>query len=221
MKTILSQEYENYELLWSSCFNSQSCVNEVMEELEDQISLCRVDQIWAVNQTFNKSCLEGIKHFGTFDGFTYMASDSFFSDKETLSKMARRLKDPTNGIIYPEIDNDSGLYWHLNFPEEKSLWEVYDQKQDIIIPLGATGNLHVAIFSRKILEEFGRPLVDLFTSYCSESIFTFVVAAIKQKMIICNDILVHHRDKKDIKNEKVESVDGQTKAYGARLGSHF
>ena len=207
MKTILSQEYENYELLWSSCFNSQSCVNEVMEELEDQISLCRVDQMWAVQQTFNKSIREGIKNFGKFEGYLYMASDCFMSDPQSLSKLSKRLKEPTISIISPEINNDSGLYWHLNFPEEKSLWEVFNQKQDLVMPMGATCNLHCMLFSHRIYEVYGNILPDLFCSYCGETIFNSLVAAIKQKFVITNDLVVNHRDKKDTRSQPVESVD--------------
>lgn len=221
LRSVLSQHYfktGRVEIVWSSCYNSQICREEVMEELEDKISACFIDHKWAVNQTFNKSCLEAVKYLGEFDGFLYMASDTFFAKEDlgSLERLVLRLNEPKNGIIYPEVDNDSGLYWHLNFPEEKQLWEVYDRnKGDLILPLGATGNLHLAIFSSQLLQQFGQILPDVFVSYCTETIFSYLAASIGQRMIITNDVIVHHRDKKDVRGESVQSVDGQTKAFGA------
>lgn len=217
IKSILEQEYDNFELIWSSCFNSQACINEVMEELDGEISLCVINEKLSVQQTFNKSCREGMKHFGNFDGFIYVACDILFpeTDSKILLKLSSRLNDPENGIIYPEINNDNGYYFWFDFPEEENLFDHFGKDKDFIVPIGCTANLHCALFSKKLFEEYDNVLNDTLVSYCGESIFHSLVAAIKQKFIITNDCLVYHRDSIDIRGQKVENVDGHTKVFGA------
>lgn len=209
IKTILNQDYDNFKIVVSSCFNSQGCINEVLEELGDKISINIVNHRFAVQQSFNKTVNDSIRHFKKFfDGYLYVASDVFFGEeKDNLEKLSRRLENKYNGITSPEVNNDSGLYWWLNFPEEKSLFEIYGKDKDFVMPVGSTCNMHCMLFSDKIRQEYGNILPDIFTSYCGESIYSFLVAAINQKFVITNDVLVNHREKKDIRGQVVESVD--------------
>ena len=145
-----------------------------MEELEDQINFSRIDEKLSVQQTFNKSCSEGIKNFGNFDGFLYVACDIIMNDRGTIRKLSDRLNDPFNGIISPEINNDSGYYWWFNFPEENNLFDFFGRGQDFIVPIGCTANLHCALFSNKILQEYGNILNDTLVSYCRRNYLSFI-----------------------------------------------
>ncbi len=201
--------------MWSSCFNSPGNRQQVLDELGDKISLSIVDFKFAVQQSFNFSVIKSIENFGEADGYLYVASDILLEDKNTLKKLSIRLKNKENGIISPEINNDNGYSWWFDFPEDKNIFDIFDKSKDFIVPLGATANLHCALFSNKIYKEYGNILPDIFTSYCGESIFNSLVSAIQQKFIITNDIIAIHRDKQDVKGQSIANVDGQTKVFGA------
>ena len=116
-----------------------------------------------------------------------------------------------SGIVSPEIDKDNGYFWWFDFNEEQNIWDVFGREKDFEVPLGATANLHCKIFSNKIYKEYGNVLPDIFVSYCTESVFSFLTAAVKQKFIIANDVLYYHGENKGVHS----GADGQTLAYGA------
>ena len=141
----------------------------------------------------------------------YVASDVNFSDeKSSLRKLHARLKDPEVGIISPEIDRDNGYYWWFGFDEKENIWDVFGRDKDFVVPLGSTANLHCKIFSNKIFKAYNRILPDIFVSYCTESTFSFLAAAVKQKFIIANDVTYEHGSD----NELHQGLDGQTQAFG-------
>lgn len=214
--SILEQTHENKKIIWSSCYNSQETIQEVVNYFGDKISVNIINHHLAVNQTFNHSVMAGNKLFGDFDGYMYVAGDvKFNEDQDSLSRLASRLENEENGIISPEIDNDNGYYWWFNFEEGKRLFEVFDSNKDFVVPVGATSNLHAKIFSSKIYKEFGTILPDIFVSYCTETIFSFIAASIKQKFIITNDVIMNHR------TGQISSPEGNCQAYGGNWDTLF
>ena len=212
IRSILEQNYDDMKLVFSGDHIPPSTFKKLYDEFGSDISYCFTNEKLAVNQTFNHTVLKSVEAFGEFDGYMYVASDvSFSEDKGSLARLASRTSNPINGIISPEIDRDNGYFWWFNFDESKSLWDVFPRDEDFVVPLGATANLHCKIFSKKIFNEYGRPLPDIFVSYCTESIFSFLAAAVGQRFVIANDVLCHHGEKKGVH----EGLDGQTLAFGA------
>ena len=212
IKSILNQKFEDKKIVFSGNHIPPAILKKVYDEFKNDISYCLTNDRLAVNQTFNHSVLKSVDAYGDFDGYMYVASDvSFSDDLESLGRLNERLKNSENGIISPEIDKDNGYYWWFNFDESKNLWDVASRDKDFAVPLGATANLHCKIFSNKIFKEYGRPLPDIFVSYCTETIFSFLCAAVKQKFIITNDVLCYHGEKTGVH----QGLDGQTLAFGA------
>ena len=212
INSILNQNFEDKKVIFSGCLISRKTFEKVYSVFKDRISYYLTDEKLAVNQSFNHAVLEGINKFGEFDGYVYMASDvKFTDDLESLTKLNKRILDQENGIVSPEIDRDNGYYWWFDFPEDKNIWEVFGREKDFVVPLGATANLHCAVFSNKIYKEYNRVLPDIFVSYCSESSFSFLAAAVKQKFIIANDVTCNH----GVNEGPHHQLDGQTQVYGA------
>ena len=212
LKSVLNQNLKDKKVVFSGCFTSPSTFRKVYEEFGKDISYCLTNKKLAVNQTFNLAVQKGVEQFGEFDGYMYVASDVTFSeDSDSLSKLHDRILNSENGIVSPEIDKDNGYFWWFDFEEEQNIWDVFGREKDFTVPLGGTANLHCKIFSNKIYKEYGNVLPDIFVSYCTESVFSFLTAAVEQKFIIANDVLYYHGENKGIH----DGADGQTLAYGA------
>ena len=212
IKSIMRQDLQEKTVIFSGCSLSKNTFKEVYKEFGNKISYHLTNDKLAVNQTFNHAVLKGVEAFGEHDGYMYVASDVNFSDdKGSLERLHKRLEDPGNGIISPEIDKDNGYYWWFGFEENENIWDVFGREKDFVVPLGSTANLHCKIFSNKIFKEFGRPLPDVFVSYCTESTFSFLAAAVQQRFIITNDVLYKHGADDGLH----QGLDGQTQAFGA------
>jgi len=98
-------------------------------------------------------------------------------------------------MVSAQTNNDTGYHQNLGIgddvDDESFNWKLF-QNGDFIIPVGKAVNLHVQIFSNTIQQYYGRCWPDIFASYCSESVFSFVCAAIKQKWVISKDVIAHH-----------------------------
>jgi len=212
INSILRQNFVDKKVIFSGCFISQETFRKVYQVFGDKISYYLTNEKLAVNQSFNHAVIQSVKKFGEFDGYMYVASDvKFTDDLDSLTKLNNRILNDQNGIVSPEIDTDNGYYWWFDFPEDKNIWEVFGREKDFVVPLGSTANLHCAVFSNKIFKEYGRVLPDIFVSYCSESSFSFLAAAVKQRFIIANDVLCNH----GVNNSRHHQLDGQTQVYGA------
>ena len=212
INTILNQDFNDYKLVFSGCLIKQETFEKVYATFGKKISYYLTNEKLAVNQSFNHAVLKGIEEYGEFDGYMYVASDVRFSDdRSALSKINARIVESQNGIVYPEIDHDNGYFWWFDYPEDKNIWEVFGRDTDFTVPVGKTANLHCAAFSKKIVQTYGRPLPDIFVSYCSESSFSFLAAAVQQKFIIANDVLCHH----GMNQGPSHQLDGQTQVFGA------
>jgi len=212
IKSILNQNFKDKKIIFSGNNIPPSIFKKVYSEFRNNINYCLTMKKLAVNQTFNHSILKGVEAYGEFDGYMYVASDvSFSDDADSLKKLHDRVLDPTAGIVSPEIDRDNGYFWWFDFEQQQNLWDVFDRRSDLTVPLGKTANLHCKVFSNKIFKKYGRVLPDIFVSYCTESIFSFLCAAVKQRFIIANNVLCHHGENKGTHS----GLDGQTLAFGA------
>jgi hypothetical protein len=211
IRSILDQDLEDKKVILSGCYLKKTTFEKVYEEFKDEISYYLTNENLAVNQTFNHSVLRGVEEFGEFDGYMYVASDvNFSADKNSLSRLHDRILNSENGIVSPEINKDNGYFWWFDFEEDKNIWDVFGQDKDFVVPLGATANLHCKVFSNKIFKAYGRILPDIFVSYCTESSFSFLAAAVKQKFIIANDVKYNHGPDDGVHH----GLDGQTQVFG-------
>jgi len=119
------------------------------------------------------------------------------------------------GMTTAQVDNDMGWCWFGLAESTKPIL-----LQDALIPVGLACNLHCQIFSDDLLKEYGRLMPDIFRSYCTESVFSFLNAAIKKKWIISSKVRVHHAfNVPDGQPDNGDGIDGHSSGFKAPPGT--
>ena len=182
--SILNQNNEDYQLVISSCMNTSNDIDRLRQEFGNDIFYNIINEILPVNATFNHAVLNCVKHFGKFNGYLYIDSGVHFDKKDILT-IAQEKYDPNKfSMVTLPTENDMGFegWFGFDFPEK-----------DFIIPAGGACNLHAQIFSHDIYETFNERIwPDIFASYASESVFSFLNACVHKEWLVISDIKLLH-----------------------------
>jgi hypothetical protein len=214
IKTINEQSFKNYKLVVSACKNSELQLIKIKNNCKvDMIN--SIDDVLPVNITFNDSVRESIKQFGKFEGYIYLDSGIMFTDVNQLEKLINLYESGNYGMVSAQVDNDFGWCWFgLNEYAKPIL------QKDLIIPIGRACNLHCQIFSKDIFENYGNIIPDIFRSYCTESVFSFINAAIKKQWIVSADVRVHHAfNVPSGRPDDGDGIDGHSSGFRAPPGT--
>tara|TARA_R110000824_G_scaffold30225_2_gene99739 strand:+ start:2101 stop:3063 length:963 start_codon:yes stop_codon:yes gene_type:complete len=186
IKTINNQNFTNYKLAVSSCKNSDEQIQKILDNCRIDF-VNKIDDILPVNITFNDTVRECIKQFGEFEAYLYLDSGIKFTNENQLSDLIDTYESDNCGMVSSQVDNDFGWCWFgLNEYSKPVL------AQDVLVPIGRACNLHCQLFSKEIFEYYGNVIPDIFRSYCTESVFSFINAALKKRWIISSKVRVHH-----------------------------
>lgn len=194
--SILLQSDPDIDIVVSGCCINQQTKDQLYAEYADKgVKFCWIDDRYPVPVTFNKTCLEMDKQFGPYIGFLYVDSGIIFTSNNDIENMRDVMNSGPYAMVASRVSHDDGAYqwfglgtWHNDFSQHDSFFQ-----DNFVLPIGKAWNLHCQIFHRDLLEYYSNLYTDIFKSSCSESVFTFICAAIKRKWIICKDVLVHHR----------------------------
>ncbi len=206
LNSILAQQFDGMRVVISDCLSSEKTRNTLKYVYGNDISYNFIDEKLPVNVTFNHSVLEGVKKFGEFEGYLYVDSGVHFVHNKQIQLLYNLVKSDPYGMVSARVDQDSGYGLVFGFGKfEGDTSEDYKlfENGDFVIPIGKGVNLHAQIFSNSIYKEYGRVWTDIFSSWCSESVFSFICAAIKQKYVISKDVIVSHH----------QNVDGQSSGF--------
>jgi hypothetical protein len=186
INTITSQTYTDYKLVVSSCLNPPDQIEKLKNSCNiDLINV--VNEVLPVNITFNQAINVGVEHFGMPKGILYLDSVVKFTTDNQLDMFVRLFEAGNFGMASAQVDNDMGWCW-FGLPYRAVV------KDNFIVPMGRAINLHCQIFHADIYKEFGGVMPDIFKSYCTESTFSFLNAAIGKEWVVSGDYLkVHHR----------------------------
>ncbi|MAR66583.1 MAG: hypothetical protein CL833_04955 [Crocinitomicaceae bacterium] len=201
IESILNQDIDNSRVVMSSCLNSDGVRNQVKNHFGDRISYNFIDDILPVNVTFNHSCIKAREEIGDFEGYTYVDSGITFTKIDDMSKLYNLFKKDDYGMVASRTSTDSG--YSLWFDLGEGLWDTSQdyklfEKGDFVIPVGKTVNLHVQIFAKKLFDYYGFLVPDIYAGYCTESVFSFLCAALKTKFVVSSDVIVDHLHQMDI-----------------------
>lgn len=205
--SILQQEGVDTSVVISGCWTSHHIKMQLMESFLDTVSYLWVEDILPVNVTFNLACLRDYEKFQEEygeenEGFVYIDSGCKLPDKYTLAKMVNSFQNGPFAMVAAQTDTDSGFRSWLGVDRFES---------DHIIPLGRACNLHCQFFSLELFRQFGKRCIpDIFASEATESVFSFLCAAIQKKWVICGNTLVNHS----------HGMDGPSSGFGHRGWSH-
>jgi len=189
INNLLAQNQEGMRVIISSCMNSEEDRNSLRDTFGDKLSYNFIDETLPVNVTFNHSVREGIKSFGEFEDYLYIDSGCIFNSADDVRNLYSLHVSGSHAMTAALTDTDSGiLEWFGQYPSPD-----FFSGSDKVIPVGKTINLHVQLFSNDILQTYGNIIPDIFASYCTESTFSFLCAAIRKQFIVSKDVVVHHQ----------------------------
>ena len=201
IRSLLDQDLDNFRVVVSSCLNSDSGRRYLIDNLGDSVSYNFIDETLPINVTFNHSCLKGREEFGDYEGYVYVDSGITLKTQSDLSNLYNLFKRDDYGMVSGRTDSDSG--YSLWFGLGEGLWDTSEDHKlfdggDFVIPVGKTVNLHFQIFGKKLIDYYNFLMPDIYAGYCTESVFSFLCAALDTKFAVSKDVIVEHIHQMDI-----------------------
>lgn len=159
-----------------------------------------IEELYPVNVTFNKTVMDCVERFGKFDAYIYQACDVTMKTEDTYNGLFECLEaSKSTALVAAQIDTDSCYAYGLKLgggrhviDDERARYEMFKDGKDYVVPSGRACAAHLLMFGHDILEYYGKLLPDLFASHCTESVFSFLCAAIKRHWIISKDYHISH-----------------------------
>jgi hypothetical protein len=159
-----------------------------------------IDELYPVNVTFNKTVMDCVDRLGHFDGYFYQACDVSMTNNDIYQGLFSSIKsNPSTALLAAQIDIDSCYAYGLKLgggrhgiDDERARLEMFKDGTDYTVPVGKACAAHLLLFTHDILEYYGKLLPDLFAAYCTESIFSFLCAAIQRNWRISKDYRIAH-----------------------------
>ena len=193
LSTIFQQQHIDFDVVVSSCLNTQSTIDRIKNTYGDKLSINWIKEILPINVTFNHSIIEQVKRNGKYNGYILIDSDIMLKHTNDIYNLFNVLKSGQNGIVSSRTNTDTGLEWWF----DTNTYQDLIKDGNFIVPLGKAINSHFQIYSSELFDYYGKILSDIFAAYCSESVMTFVCAAIKQHWVLSKDVLVYHHHNMD------------------------
>jgi hypothetical protein len=160
------------------------------EKFGNSLSYNVIRQNLPVSVTFNHTVEKCREKFGDFEGYVFIDSGINFDEQtSSLRKLYELFKSDNYGMVAARTDDDAGFDdWFGTDVRGDNLF----LEGHLEVPLGKAVNLHVQIFSSKLIETYNHLLPDIFAGQCMESVFGFLCAAVKTKWAVYGDMVLRH-----------------------------
>ena len=171
-----------------------------LKSLFPEFDYINTDENLTVNITFNNAILKAVEKYGYFDNYVYLAADALIRGDSVIEDMSNVMIENSNiGMYSAQIDKDNCYAYGLKLgggrhiiDDERARYEMFKDGTDYIVPVGKACAAHLNMYSNDLFKFYGRCCPDIFASYCTESIFTFIVSAIKKHWVISKDHVIMH-----------------------------
>lgn len=185
IESILWQSQISQKVVLSACMVSDEVKNVLRSHFKDKIYYNFIGEVLPLNVTYNHSAMLAARRFGVPQGFAYIDSGVTILSEHDLVKLWRAMMvTPDCGMITSVATSDNGYHW-LDFDHPPAA--LYK------IPIGKACHPHCHLFSSDIYVAYNQRLwPDIFASFCTESVFTFLCAVIKRNWYILRDVIVQH-----------------------------
>lgn len=189
LNSILNQDLEGCKVALSSCLNNPFHIDTLQKTFEGRVNFNIINEQLPVNVTFNQTVNKYVKEFGEFEGYVFVDSGiTLGSDPTILTQLYDLFKSGPYGMVSARTDDDMGFdQWYKTDMLGQKLFDNH-----LIIDVGMAVNLHVQIFGNSILKHYGGLMPDIFAGQCTESVFSFLCAALKQKWVVHKDVVLKH-----------------------------
>ena len=196
LDNLLKTDYDFFDIIVSGCKVSQPTKDALLERYGDRIMFNFIDIRLTVNVTFNFTVLKVRELKGEYDGYVYIDSGvDIDQNYHFLKELDVRYQTGNYEMVMCQTDTDTG-YHHFGL-------HGYFYDHDFVVPVGKACNSHVILYGKKLLDTYGKLIPDIFLAYCTESVFSFLVAAISSRWLIVKDMILTHE----------RSLDGASSGY--------
>lgn len=168
---------------------SENVKSALINLYSSRASINFIDEVLPVNVTFNHSCKEMVKANGEYEGYLYIDSGIHLDGLEKpIQKLYDAFKSGPYGMLAARTNTDTGSELWFGSTSDGGLF----QDEIFIVPVGKAVNLHVQVFSNQLLRYYNGLMPDIFASYCTESVFSFLCAALDLRWGVYRDLVVNH-----------------------------
>ena len=206
IKSILSQEFDSFDLIVSCCMVNILTKTMLLNEFEGDVKFNFINEVHPVNVTFNHSVIETIKRYGEYNAYMYMDSGTTLLPG-LLKDLSLRMKTGKYGMVTPQPANDTEYFNGLGVgrydKDDDYAREILFKDGDYIIPVGKGMGTHTNLISNELRSFYGKVYPDIFASHCTESTFSFLNAALKKQWLLMKDYILPHE----------LSMDGQSSGF--------
>lgn len=198
IQSIIDQNFTNYKLIISSCLNTQNTIDHLLQIFNQKISINWIHDKIPINCSFNFSTLKTIEKFGEFDCICYIDSGcNLINNPNVLKDLYELYQSGPYSLVTGRTNTDTGFpNWGIcpgrDDNDSESFNDFFKKNGHYIVPIGKCCNLHFQLFGNKLIKEYKQPLVDLWAGQASESVLSFLTAAINQKWIIHSKVEIEH-----------------------------
>lgn len=190
LQSIVNQKNIDHDIVVSSCLSKDSTLSTI-KNVFPQIKINSINDRVPVNVSFNHTASV---FDNNYDGFLYLDSGITFNTDDTIEKMVEKMTAGPYSMVSCMADGDNGP---LTDPAIQGYVSgrgfKLDQNNEFCIPIGSALNSHCQIFTRDIKDYYKNIIPDIFAGFCTESVYTFICAAIKKRWVVCKDVIVDHR----------------------------
>lgn len=200
LQNIREQEFDGELRVVISAYKPRQRTLDILREIFPEFPILVINGQYPVNVTCNLACLEARRHWGDFSAYTYQTCDAMMDTNTILQETFDIMKaNPNYGIVAPQIDRDTCYAYGLKLgggrhqiDAERARVEMFKDGTDYIVPVGRACASHILMYRDTLVDFYGRMIPDIFASHCTESVFTFVAAALKTNWVILKDQSLSH-----------------------------
>ena len=188
--SLLASTYKEFDFAISGCLISPETKKDLQKKYSSRAFLNFIDSRLPVNITFNHTVNKIVEMVGRYDGYVYVDSGIDVAPYPNyLNEIDARFSTGKYELVWCQTDTDTGFH-HLGVYG-------YFYDHDFIVPVGKACNLHVACFGDTWLRQYKKIIPDIFLAYCTESVFSFLTAALKSRWVIIKDMILPHAKSTD------------------------
>lgn len=188
LKSIFNQKNIDHDVVISSCLSKNITISHIKNIFPD-IKINHIKDKVPVNVSFNHTAS---LFDNNYDGFLYIDSGIILNDENIISTMANRMTSGPYAMVSCLTDTDVGMAIEKVQGYVSGNGLTTDSNGKCVMT-GSSLNLHCQIFSKDIKTFYNNIIPDIFAGFCTESVFTFVCAAIKKRWAVCDNITANHR----------------------------
>lgn len=197
LDSIFNQNFKEVDVTIASCLHDQG-IREELQRLYPQVDIYCIDEPFPIHASFNHAILETLKHRpNNYFGYTYFEAGAVLTKDTDLGILSGYAKSPDAGIVVGVSPHDNGI--NLAFGINKNnndiseIDKLFRRKLYYSFPPDKFTNLHLAIYTRKLFDYYGKLQPDIFKSHGMESSLSCLCGAIKTQWLMIRDVIVEHR----------------------------